>query len=67
MEKENFDYTGYIIGKLKKIDKKLTIIGKHFGLNFEKEEKKKEKPKGLEMYPSIEELLKEKLKENEES
>jgi hypothetical protein len=67
MEKKDFDYTGYIIGKLKKIDRKLTIIGKHFGLNFEEEEKKKEKPKGLEMYPLIEEILKEKLKENEEN
>jgi hypothetical protein len=65
MEKKDFDYTGYIIGKLKKIDRKLTIIGKHFGLNFEKEEKKKEKPEGLEIYPSAEEILKEKLKENE--
>jgi hypothetical protein len=65
MEKKDFDYTGYIIGKLKKIDRKLTIIGKHFGLNFEEEEKKKEKPEGLEMYPTAEEILKEKLKENE--
>jgi hypothetical protein len=67
MGNENFDLNRYLIGKLKKIDRKLTIIGKHFGLNFEEEEKKKKKPKGLEMYPSVEEILDEKFKKNEGS
>jgi hypothetical protein len=67
MENKNFDLNRYLIGKLKKIDRKLTTIGKHLGINFEEEEKKKKEPKGLEAYPTAEEILREKLKENEEN
>jgi hypothetical protein len=64
MGNENFDLNRYLIGKLKKIDRKLTTIGKHFGIDFGEEEKKKERPKGLEIYPTAEEVLKEKYGEN---
>jgi hypothetical protein len=64
MENKNFDLNRYLIGKLKKIDRKLTTIGKHFGISFE-EEKKTEKPKGLEVYPTIKEIFEEKIKKDE--
>jgi len=66
MENKNFDLNRYLIGKLKKIDRKLTTIGKHLGIDFE-EKKKMKKPKGLEAYPTIEEFLEEKFKKNERS
>jgi hypothetical protein len=66
MENKNFDLNRYLIGKLKKIDRKLTTIGKHLGIDFE-EEKKMEKPEGLEAYPTAKEILEEKFKKNERS
>jgi hypothetical protein len=66
MENKNFDLNRYLIGKLKKIDKKLTIIGKHFGIDFE-EEKKMEKPKSLEVYPTAKEIFEEKIKKDEKN
>jgi len=61
MEKKEFKFENYLIGKIKKIEKKIDLLAEHLGLKFE--EKKEIKIKGLEMYPSAEEILKEKLKE----